>query len=176
MLSSKEKFIIKESILGGKGVFALTKINKGDFIKTLSGEVITEEQFLNRFSEGKEAYDDPFQIDVGEVDEGAGMKDRRYIDLDELSRTFNHSCTPNTGIRNVSDLIAIKDIEIGDEITYDYSTTVSKTEHEFSMPCNCGSEKCRKTVGNITSISPEVISEYQKLEVIPNYIKKQMGF
>jgi SET domain-containing protein len=169
-----EKFIIEESKLGGKGVFAKEKINRGELIKNLSGEIITEQQFLERLSSGSEAYNDPFQIDVGENDEGEGMLDRKYIDLDELSRTFNHSCDPNAGIRNISDLVAIRNIEVGEEITYDYSTTVSKTELEFSMPCNCGSNKCRKIISSVSSIPEEQLKEYKDNNVLPNYIKIQL--
>lgn len=55
----------------------------------------------------------------------------------------NHSCTPNTFIRNRS-LIALLAIDPGDEITFDYETT----EFEMAEPfeCNCGSPGCRRTI------------------------------
>lgn len=164
-----DSFYIETSPRGGKGVFAKRTIPKGSLIKSLSGEVVTEQQFLERLDGGQENYDDPLQIEEGDT-----VMDRKYIDLDELSRTFNHSCGPNAGIRNISDLIAMEDIQAGEEITYDYSTTVGRAETLFAMECHCGSDNCRGIVGNIDTLSEAEISRYLKLDVLPAYIKKMV--
>ena len=49
----------------------------------------------------------------------------RYLDLDEPGRLVNHSCDPNAAIREELLLVAIRDIQIGEEIRFDYSTTIS---------------------------------------------------
>lgn len=58
-------------------------------------------------------------------------------------RFMNHHCEPNTMIRG-RDVIAIRRIHPGEEITFDYNTT----EYEMSEPfaCRCRSSRCR---GNI---------------------------
>jgi hypothetical protein len=165
-----DNFYIKKSPLGGNGVFAKIDILKGSLIKTLSGEIVTEQQCLEAISDGQENYDDPLQIEEGDT-----AMDRKYIDLDELSRTFNHSCGPNAGIRNVSDLIAMEDIRVGEEITFDYSTTVGRAEILFAMECHCGSDNCRGIVGNIDTIPEADSSKYLAMDLLPAYIKKQVG-
>jgi len=52
----------------------------------------------------------------------------------------NHSCSPNTIIRNRS-LIALCAINPGDEITFDYETTEFEMTEPFA--CGCGSTCCR---------------------------------
>ena len=73
-----------------------------------------------------------------------------HVNLDEPARVINHSCTPNTGVRNNQfggyDFVALYDIKAGEEITFDYETT----EYEsIAVPqCMCGAESCRgKTLG-----------------------------
>src|SRR5271166_5889100 len=48
----------------------------------------------------------------------------RHVDFDEPGRVINHSCDPNTGVRNNAhggyDFIALDDIALGEEITFDY--------------------------------------------------------
>jgi uncharacterized protein len=71
-----------------------------------------------------------------------------HVNLDEPARVINHSCDPNTGVRNNQfrgyDFVALYDIEAGDEITWDYETT----EHESIAisQCLCGSLYCRGTI------------------------------
>ncbi len=140
------------------GVFALSDIKKGSIIYVLSGKKMDVNDFAKKVISGKEALDDPFQIGK-----------RTYIDLDKFSRLFNHSCDPNGGIRKTSELFAIKDIKKGDEITYDYSLTISPTE--WSMRCKCGTKKCRKVLGDILSVPKKRLNEYKKLGAIQVYMK-----
>lgn len=158
------KLIIKKSMLGGLGSFAPNNIKKGSRIKTLSGEKVSLEEIRKRISERRESVDDPLQID-----------ERLYLDLDEDSRLINHSCNPNAGIRGVSELFAIRDIKSGEEITFDYSTTVGKTITGWFMGCNCGYDKCRKQIGNVLTIPREVLSKYKKLGALPDFIKNQLS-
>lgn len=56
---------------------------------------------------------------------------------------INHSCSPNCVISGNS-FVAERDIEEGEELTFDYSTDVDWAG--FSMKCRCGSPGCRKVV------------------------------
>src|ERR1035437_1014607 len=106
----KNKFLIKDTHKYGKGVFANRDIKKGEIIHILRGERLDINDIVERITSGKENLDDPFQ-----------MGRRTYFDLDKLSRTFNHSCDPNTGIRKKSEMFALRDIKKGEQLTYDYS-------------------------------------------------------
>jgi len=157
------KFDIRRSKIGGKGCFATKDINKEEVIKRLSGEVVSRTEINKRILKGIERIDDPLQIG-----------DDLFIDLDEPSYFFNHSCNPNAGIRRKSELFAIKGISKGEEITFDYSTTVGK-DIDWIMNCHCQSKNCRKKIGNILTIPKRQLERYDKLGAIPDFIKKQIA-
>jgi hypothetical protein len=74
----------------------------------------------------------------------------KYVLHGGLMSKVNHSCDPNCGIRlnrkGAHDLIAMREINIGEEITYDYAMRNSKIEF-FRRKCQCKSLRCR---GKIT--------------------------
>jgi D-alanine-D-alanine ligase len=55
----------------------------------------------------------------------------------------NHSCDPNTAYRGLN-LIAIRDIRAGEELTLDYAACCDETMAAFQ--CACGSPNCRGTI------------------------------
>lgn len=63
--------------------------------------------------------------------------------------------------------MAIKDIEKGEEITWDYSTTMD--EDIWEMDCNCGSKKCRKRIRDFKYLPKEIKERYVKLGIVPDY-------
>lgn len=155
----RKYLIVKPTHKYGNGVYAGRDLLKGEIIHVLSGKRMDLNQLISKIKSGKESLDDPFQVGR-----------RTYIDLDELSRTFNHCCDPNGGIRKRSELFAVRDIKKGEEITYDYSITISPTE--WSMKCKCGSKNCRKILHDIRSIPRPQIQTYKELGAIQNYMKK----
>lgn len=57
---------------------------------------------------------------------------------DSLMRYFNHSCDPNMEFvigEEKFQLVAIKDIGDGDEVTFDYRTTEELLHHPFKCRC-----------------------------------------
>ncbi len=56
---------------------------------------------------------------------------------------INHSCNPNCGIKNKLEIVAMRDIEPGEEINIDYAMMESS---EYSFKCNCGATNCRVIV------------------------------
>jgi uncharacterized protein len=85
----------------------------------------------------------------------------------------NHSCEPNAGMiidgTNVQ-LIAIRDIQAGEEIFFDYSTTMD--EDDFEMACHCGSPHCRKTIRDGKHLPEEVWRRYVAMGIVPEYVRK----
>lgn len=158
-------FEVKETGKYGNGVFALRDIKKGETVWVLSGEVIGFEECIERVRSGKENQADSLQVDI-ETD----------MDLDELSRTFNHSCIPTCGLRNTSELVALRDINSGEEITYDYSATIGPNipMSLWHMECQCGSEKCRKIIGNVLTIPSEQLQKYRDADALQDYIIKEL--
>ena len=155
---SRPELVVKSTKQYGKGVFAVREIKGGVVIYTLSGERMNPEEMARRVNSKKEYIDDPFQIGK-----------RTYLDLNELSRTFNHSCDPNAGIRKDSELFALRDIKKGEEITYDYSATIAPTR--WHMKCKCGSKNCRKVLGDVLSIPRKQLKKYKELGALQIYMK-----
>ncbi len=54
----------------------------------------------------------------------------------------NHSCDPNAGFNDAGMLIAIHDIEVGEEITYDYLKHPVPAS-PWNFECLCGAVNCR---------------------------------
>lgn len=142
----------------GKGVFAARKLLKGERIMGFYSKrkVVTHKE-----SPSPHLNDYYVQVD----------KDIYLGPSGEAGEFVNHSCDPNAGLifnpeREIT-LAAIKDIEKGEEITWDYSTTMD--EDCWEMDCNCGSEKCRKRIRDFKYLPQEIKERYAKLGIVPDY-------
>src|SRR5205814_8259858 len=60
---------------------------------------------------------------------------------DTLDIPVNHSCVPNCGIRESLQIIAMRAVEPGEEMTFDYAMSESS---DFIMDCLCQDLECRK--------------------------------
>ena len=118
----------------GIGVFACQDIPEDTFIMTFAGggPVVANTcgfQNLNQF-----------QISLD-----------HSITLTNLAARFiNHSCNPNCGHLQGTELYSIAPIAQGEELTYDYSCAMSRDAERFE--CHCGSPQCRGQVGNFAEI------------------------
>jgi hypothetical protein len=64
-------------------------------------------------------------------------------------------------LRNATQLIAMSNIAIGEELTYDYATSDASDYDEFE--CACGSDNCRvRITGNDWKL-PDLQTRYQKI-------------
>jgi len=161
------KFKVSDSRFG-KGCFAKEPIKKSESICFFEGEETTWEESERRYIEGKIRLDDPFQI-----------SETIYMELYKPYIYFNHSCNPNSGIRGKNELIAIKEISPGEEITFDYSTVVwddrwSKNHGAWTMKCECEEENCRMMIGDFLTIPESLRRKYIKLGVIPDFILEKL--
>jgi hypothetical protein len=96
-----------------------------------------------------------------------------FLILHHPFRVINHSCDPSCCVRNQNDLYALRDINIKDEITFDYSSTVSPYI-DWNMPCFCGAKNCRRQVGNVLTIPTATLQKYMELNAFPDFIKMQL--
>jgi len=159
------ELVVKESFIGGKGVFAKTLIPKGERIVFLEGEKVSLSEVRQRIAEGTLSSDDPLQVG-----------DEEFLLLEqELSYHFNHSCNPNAGVRGKNELFALRNIQKGEEIMFDYSTT-EVPDTPWSMKCVCGDSSCRKLVAGLLSIPTEQLQKYKEHGAIPDYLKKNIEY
>ena len=152
----------------GKGVFAGENIKSGALVCYMSGNEASWGEVEGLIDSGKLNADDPFQV-----------AEERFILLDPTPRYFNHACAPNAGIvegvgGEVPALVALRDITVGEEIAYDYSSVVC-VHCDWRMACACGSGDCRGIVKNARSIPKNRLREYMQLGVLPLFIKKELA-
>lgn len=121
---------------GGCGIFALEEIAKSELITLWGGRIISESEL---------DYSMPnFTQRVLQVDEGLYL-----LTPDPLEPTdcFNHSCDPNLGFFGQIGLVAMRDIQKGEELSFDYAMSDGGPYDEFD--CHCGSVDCRgRVTGN----------------------------
>ena len=89
--------------------------------------------------------------------------------LDDL---VNHSCDPNLGLLEITDnyyLVAIRDIDVGEELEWDYSTSMID-EPWVLEGCLCRSSKCRGTISNFPQLPLETKQYYARLGVLPQHV------
>lgn len=91
--------------------------------------------------------------------------------IDDL---INHSCAPNAGLRFTADgvfLVAIRDIAQGEEIAWDYSTTLK--ESNWHMICQCRSPDCRRVIGNFETLSPVRQEWFRARNLVAPYLRRK---
>jgi hypothetical protein len=75
-----------------------------------------------------------------------------WLDNDKIilmqapEKHINHSCDPNTYVKTIDGIrrvIAMRDIKIGEEITYDYAIN---GYYDSDILCKCKSKNCRGTI------------------------------
>jgi len=95
-----------------------------------------------------------------------GIGEHRWIDPTGPARFLNHSCDANLAFREPREFMAIRDIEAGEELTFDYSLT--EDEPLWQMACRCGARTCRGTVRAIQFLPTEV-AELNWPHVTPHF-------
>jgi len=91
--------------------------------------------------------------------------------IDDL---INHSCSPNAGLRFAANgvfLVAIRPIAPGEEISWDYSTTLK--ESNWHMICQCRSPECRRVIGNFETLAPERQEWFRARNLVAPYLRRR---
>ena len=85
---------------------------------------------------------------------------KHYLPKSWTGRYWNHSCNPNTYIKTRADgfpnLIALKSIKYGEEITYSYWMSElewTKYAEEIKIKCKCKSKNCRGKILSFSQLS-----------------------
>jgi len=142
---------IGDSLLG-KAVFASRDIKGGEEIYRFSGPSVT---FRESVASGpNECYSLQVDRDL-------------YINPESPGKYINHSCDPNSGLRELV-LVALRDIKEGEELSYDYSTTM--LERHWVMDCRCGSPLCRHVIEDFDKIPEARQKYYLNLGVVQPFI------
>jgi uncharacterized protein len=87
------------------------------------------------------------------------------------AKYMNHSCDPNSWWGDDETMIARRDIQAGEEITYDYATT--ELDVSMDMICHCGSALCRGRITNNDYLLPEWQERFGNH--LPTHVRKAIA-
>lgn len=88
------------------------------------------------------------------------------------SRFINHSCEPNLGLLDNGVFIAMRNIKIGEELTFDYGTIDVNTN--WSMSCLCGRKSCRKVITSQDIFDKELNLQEKYKGYIANFVLEEV--
>lgn len=151
-----EKKVYENTGEMGEGVFAKKDIKKDETLMVMGGYIldIGDENKL----EGIVA-DKPI-----EISENFSIGPLKPSDMKLMPQHYiNSSCDPNAGFKGQIFLVAMRDIEKGEEIVYDYAMVMhsnDKSNSYFKIKCLCGSEKCRGYITEDDWKIPELQKKY----------------
>jgi hypothetical protein len=125
--------IIRSSDIHAAGCYTTAAIKKGTRVVEYTGTVVSN-------AEGDALYKDKDYTYLFALDGGTHM-----VDGYGMAMYINHSCQPNCETDQIDGkiwVIALRNIEPGEELTYDYNLF----DGEGPAPCFCGAKRCRGTM------------------------------
>lgn len=140
----------------GMGLFALHDLPEGTELVQLAGPFLT----LNQVRAKGPLAANALQVGVD-----------RYLDLAAPGRFANHACRPNAGIRGDVHLVALRDLKAGEEIRFDYSTTIGDG---WTMECRCGDDACRGLIAAYRLLPDSLQRAYALLGIVQRFLLEQL--
>ncbi len=99
----------------------------------------------------------------------------KWVLPNDAVRFINHSCEPNMGFSSPSVFVAMRHIEEGEELTFDYAVCeINDTNYTWEIDCLCKSPSCRKKISNkdIFSKKLNLVEKYKGY--IPKFVLKEV--
>lgn len=153
---------IRISPIDKKGLFAKVSINKDEIVVIRSGHIINEEELEAKKYSIKDA---DFRI-----------ADNFYLaplskeEFENVMTFINHSCEPNLGIMGNCIFVAMRNIEVGEEVCLDYAMF---DNNDTSFECTCKSPSCRKVITGRDWQKKELQKKYGKY--FSSYLLEKMS-
>jgi hypothetical protein len=125
--------------LAGTGVFVDRAYARGEVVLDIHGPIHSGAELdVIGFRPGY-----PLQIELDQ-----------YMVVVEPFVFCNHCCDPNGGITPDLKLVAVRDIAAGEEVCFDYSSTMLE-DNSWTMECGCKTAKCRGKVEDFDRLPAE---------------------
>ena len=151
----------RRSGIAGTGVYAKEPIHTGEIVGVLGGVIVHHSQI----AEYRQVMT---QVGI-QVDDDFFIVPTTRQELETFG-VFNHSCQPNIGFSSSISFIAMKDIDVGEELVFDYAFC----ETAFpSFPCACGTATCRHTVTE--NDWKDITIQKKYLSYFSPYLKKKIA-
>lgn len=130
------------------GVFANSMIQSDELLTVWGGRIVPWQQHI--------------ALNYRYHQLGIQVSDGLYLDpIGDLEPAdhFNHSCEPNAGLRGQLALVALRKVEPGEQICFDYA--MSTANDYFQYTCNCGAQNCRQMITGYDWNEPELWKKYK---------------
>ncbi|CAF3980907.1 unnamed protein product [Adineta steineri] len=160
-----------------KGIVALEKITKGEIIfkcdtdkcpyyPFLESQNNYTKEELNKLVQQYPDSRDYIYSYIYTIDDNTYQVAKDFLSkvVPEECALFNHSCTPNVGYGNdvLTLHVALRDIELGEELTVHYGFFEGDNSLYNGLNCKCGSSNCSKILHFDFYKSPEFQDQYYK--------------
>jgi hypothetical protein len=155
--------VTEKSEIEGKGLVADRLIAQGEVIWQLEpDEVRYHPSEILTWPKEKQSQFNRYGFQCGEEE---------FVFVGGIDRYMNHSCDPNTWWEDELILAARRDIQPGEEVTYDYATLDILLEYQMS--CSCGNVCCRRVITNKDYLKPAWQKQYGRH--LPGYVLKAIA-
>jgi uncharacterized protein len=132
---------------GGRTLVVREPIEAGELVVVWGGEVVHASR-LNTLTPAERLLTIQVEEDLYLVSARDGAAD-----------WVNHSCDPNCGLRGQIALVALRRLEPGEEICFDYAMSDGTPYDEFD--CGCGAKHCRGRITGEDWRRPELWKRYR---------------
>ena len=138
------------SDIAGRGLVAVAPIAKGDVVAVKGGHIVDTATMR--------ALSDRLRNSEIQIADGLHLVALSDDEYEAVMLFINHSCDPNVGFAGNVVLVAMSDVEAGDELTTDYAMFDSS---DVVMECRCGATHCRKVIRGQDWQRPELHDRYR---------------
>jgi D-alanine-D-alanine ligase-like ATP-grasp enzyme len=154
----QKPYTMRGNAISGFGIYANRDIRKGERIFSGEGKaqrIITKRFVESTWNEEEKLHFRRYAYPVSR---------ELFILWDEDPSEWapqNHSCDPNTAFNGL-DVLALKTIKAGEELTLDYATFLDENMEPFE--CSCGAASCRRLIMGVEGNS---LTEREKFHKQP---------
>ena len=150
----------RASAESGRGLFAVETIYPGEVIAAWGGRITPVSEFIP-LPESIRKLSLQIEDDFFLVPQGG----------ENAADFINHSCDPNAGMSGQILVVAMRLIETGEEICYDYAMSDGSPYDEFE--CSCGAPECRRHVTGHDWARSDLWNRYEGF--FSPYLERRIG-
>jgi uncharacterized protein len=132
---------------GGRGVYARSAIRRGELLVVFAGSALEGKDIPSLSADQRRL--------LLQVEEDLYL----LSNVEGWADWVNHCCEPNAGLRGQVTLVAMRDIEAGEEICYDYAMSDGSPYDGFD--CRCSATSCRHQVSGDDWMKEELWERYR---------------
>lgn len=137
------------SSIEGRGLVAVAPIAADELVAIKGGHIVTTATLRSL----------PERLQNSEIQiaDGLHLAAVEEAEYEPVMLFINHSCDPNVGFAGNTLLVAMRAIDLGEELTTDYALF---DDHDEVMDCQCRRPSCRGTIGGRDWQRPDLQARY----------------